>query len=401
MTKEDYIDGYLSREAPKYEESELYDIYDSIPNVNLRRILSSLHSQLNHWFTVINGDLRTSYDEEGNKVYSGGYFHAQDSRDLLAVLDDLDKLKRKLLSTQYEFVLINDSYDNAIRRCKRFLLNRNGSTIPEDFKPIEIEDVEPIFQIKNSISIQTEAKTVYAALDSVGEGSYARVFVYEEPTYKIKIALKRAKPDLDGKELERFRQEFTVLKSLNSPYIVQVYAYNEQKNEYTMEYMDENIYKYIARCNSTLTLSNRKNAIFQICRGLMYMHAKGILHRDISLANVFVKHYEDVDVFKIGDFGLIKMPESSLTSTYSEIKGSLNDPDLINVGFSNYNMRHETFALTRLCFYILTGRTNITKQKDGMIKQFWNKGTSSNPKERFQNVRELLSFVQQITEENK
>ena len=95
------------------------------------------------------------------------------------------------------------------------------------------------------------------------------------------------------------------------------------------------------------------------------------------------------------------MPESSLTSTYSEIKGSLNDPDLINVGFSNYNMRHETFALTRLCFYILTGRTNITKQKDGMIKQFWNKGTSSNPKERFQNVRELLSFVQQITEENK
>ena len=227
--KDSYIDVYLSREAPKYEESELYDIYDSIPNANLRRILSSLHSQLNHWFTVINGDLRTSYDEEGNKVYSGGYFHAQDSRDLLAVLDDLDKLKRKLLSTQYEFVLINASYDNAIRRCKRFLLNRNGSTIPEDFKPIEIEDVEPIFQIKNSISIQTEAQTVYAALDSVGEGSYARVFVYEEPTYKIKIALKRAKLDLDGKELERFRQEFTVLKSLNSPYIVQVYAYNEQK----------------------------------------------------------------------------------------------------------------------------------------------------------------------------
>lgn len=167
--KDSYIDVYLSREAPKYEESELYDIYDSIPNANLRRILSSLHSQLNHWFTVINGDLRTSYDEEGNKVYSGGYFHAQDSRDLLAVLDDLDKLKRKLLSTQYEFVLINASYDNAIRRCKRFLLNRNGSTIPEDFKPIEIEDVEPIFQIKNSISIQTEAQTVYAALDSVGK----------------------------------------------------------------------------------------------------------------------------------------------------------------------------------------------------------------------------------------
>lgn len=399
--KEPYIDVYLSREALKYEKSELYDLYDSVPNVNLRRILSWLHYQLNHWFTVINGDLRTSYDEEGNKVYSGGYFHAQDSRDLLAVLNDLDEFKRKLHSTQYEFVLTNNDYDNAIRRCKRFLVKRNGSTIPEDFKPIEIEDIEPIFQMRNSIPVPTKTQAVYAALDSVGEGSYAYVFAYEDPTYHIKIALKRAKPGLDGKELERFRQEFAVLKSLNSPYIVQVYAYDEAKDEYTMEYMDENIHKYIARCNSTLTLSNRKNAIYQICHGLMYVHSKNILHRDISLANVFVKHYDDVDVFKIGDFGLIKMPESSLTSTYSEIKGSLNDPDLINVGFTNYKIYHETFALTRLCFYILTGRTNVTKQKDGMIKQFWNKGTSTNPKERFQNVKELLSFVQQITEENK
>lgn len=131
------------------------------------------------------------------------------------------------------------------------------------------------------------------------------------------------------------------------------------------------------------------------------MHSKGLLHRDISLTNVFVKHYEDVDVFKVGDFGLVKIPESSLTSTYSEIKGSLNDPDLINVGFANYEMCHETFALTRLCFYILTGRTNVSKQKDGMIKRFWNKGTSTNRDDRFKDVRELLAFVQQITEENK
>ena len=95
------------------------------------------------------------------------------------------------------------------------------------------------------------------------------------------------------------------------------------------------------------------------------------------------------------------MPESTLTSTYSETKGSLNDPDLIHVGFGNYEMCHETYALTRLCFYILTGKTNVTKQKDGMIKQFWEKGTSTNRADRFQNVEELLSFIQKITEENK
>lgn len=36
-----------------------------------------------------------------------------------------------------------------------------------------------------------------------------------------------------------------------------------------------------------------------------------------------------------------------------------------------------------------------------MIKQFWEKGTSTNRADRFQNVVELLSFVQKITEENK
>ncbi len=396
-----YIDSYLSREAEKFELSDFYDIYNAIPNDDLRKILSSLHAQLNHWFVTLNGDLRTRYDDDGNKVYSGGYFHAQDSRDLLQVFDALDHLKSKLHGSSYEFALSSDAYNDAIRRCKRFVVNSGGSTIPEDFEPIEIEDIEPIFQMKNSIALGQGAGTVYADLKFVGEGSYAKIFTYKDPNYHIHVALKRAKPELDNKELKRFRQEFDVLKSLHSPYIVQVYAYDESDNSYTMEYMDESIYKFIQRCNSQLSLSKRKGMISQICHGLECMHHKGILHRDISLSNVFVKHYEDVDVFKIGDFGLVKMPESTLTSTYSEIKGSLNDPDLIHVGFGNYEMCHETYALTRLCFYILTGKTNVTKQKDGMIKQFWEKGTSTNRADRFQNVGELFSFVQNITEENK
>lgn len=133
----------------------------------------------------------------------------------------------------------------------------------------------------------------------------------------------------------------------------------------------------------------------------MYIHSKGILHRDISLTNVFIKHYDDTDVVKIGDFGLVKIPNSTLTSLQSEIKGSLNDSDLVNVGFANYAMCHETFALTRLCYFILTGRTNISKQKDGAIKRFWDKGTNPDKTKRFQAVEEIITAIRQITEENK
>ena len=152
----------------------------------------------------------------------------------------------------------------------------------------------------------------------------------------------------------------------------------------------------MSKNNDKLSLAHRKRIIGQICHGLKYMHSKGLLHRDISLTNVFVKHYDDVDVVKIGDFGLVKLPESSLTSVQSELKGSLNDPDLVNVGFGNYEMCHETFALTRLCYFILTGRTNIDKEKNETIKLFWNKGTNPARERRYQSVDELYSAIQQL-----
>lgn len=104
---------------------------------------------------------------------------------------------------------------------------------------------------------------------------------------------------------------------------------------------------------------------------------------------------------KIGDFGLVKIPESNLTSIQSELKGSLNDPDLVNVGFQNYEMCHEIFALTRLCYYVLTGKTNIERQRDGAIKCLWDKGTSPNKMDRFTSVDELLRAVMEITDKNK
>ena len=401
------IDSYLKRvrnECNLPYLDDIFDLYEFVPNADLQTLFAEFHTNLNHWFNTMNNGIRYIYDEDGNKVSHGGYFHDDDSRAYLSLIDRIDQLQSKLRETSYSFKICDSSYDLAIQHARRFVVKRGGSTIPEDFSTVEIAERTPIFQFIKTIAVECSSRTIHANLEKIGQGSYAEVFRYTDPLYDIPIVIKRAKSDLDDKEIIRFRQEFDSLKSLCSPYVIKVFTYNKERNEYTMEYTDETISDYIGHFigpNKTkLSLQKRKSIIGQICKGLEYIHSKGLLHRDISLTNVFIKHYEDTDIVKIGDFGLVKLPESNLTSLNSDLKGSLNDPDLINVGFSNYEMCHEVFALTRLCTFILTGRATVHSLGDGTIKRFWTKGTSPQKEERFRNVAEVWAAVQKITEED-
>ena len=380
---------------------DIYDLYTSIPNGDLRELLAALHTSLNNWFNVMNGDIRYEYDEDGNPISLGGYFHAEDSRSYLAVVAQLDQLRSKLKNTEYEFRICDTNYDNAIRHARRFVARSNGSNIPKDFVAVEIQELEPVFQLTTGIVITQDKQTFFADKKRIGWGSYATVYSYTDPIYGFPVVIKSADSGLDDKELSRFRQEFEVLKSLHSPYIVEVFSYDPEKNEYTMEYAGESICNYIGQYigpkRNELSLKRRKAIISQLCQGLKYIHSKGLLHRDLSTTNIFIKHYDDVDIVKIGDFGLVKVPQSNMTSLLSDVKGSLNDPDLIHVGFSNYEMCHEIYALTRICTFILIGQTTVNSLEDGAIKRFWETGTNPDRAKRFKSVDEVLSAVRQIS----
>jgi serine/threonine protein kinase len=75
------------------------------------------------------------------------------------------------------------------------------------------------------------------------------VYSFTDPDYGIKFAVKRAKKGLDERDLHRFKRELETLKRLRHPYIVEVYRYDETRNEYMMEYCDETLRAYIARRN--------------------------------------------------------------------------------------------------------------------------------------------------------
>ena len=91
------------------------------------------------------------------------------------------------------------------------------------------------------------------------------------------------------------------------------------------------------------------------------------------------------------------MPESNLTSANTELKGYFNDPNLLVEGFENYEMVHETYALTRLLYFVMTGKKTTGKIKDSKLKDFVFKGVNSNKDQRFKNIDELSQAFQGVT----
>lgn len=159
-----------------------------------------------------------------------------------------------------------------------------------------------------------------------------------------------------------------------------------------MEYANKTLEKFMSENNTKLNLDRRRILINQLLNAFEYIHSKGYLHRDISYQNILVKIYEDSSLMiKVSDFGLVKRPDSKLTRQGTEIKGAINDySDLAVVGFENYEVRHETFALIKIIYFILTGRqTNFHKEKNDVVKEFILKGISSDKNERYSSIEQI------------
>ena len=275
---------------------------------------------------------------------------------------------------------------------KSFLKQSGGSEIPIGFNKIELYYKIPIFKLSSTISVKRNKETFFYSLKKIGEGSYANVSKYTDTFYNRTFVLKHLKKDSTEEEIERFKREYEIMSNLKSPYIVEVYNYNEKENKYIMEYMDYTLYDYIQKNNGTLTINERKKLILQILKAFSYLHSKKIFHRDISYTNILLKKYEDVCVVKISDFGLVKIQKSELTSEKTEVKGSLHDPELERIGFKNYSMCHEIYALTRVIFFIITGRTNIEKA-EGFSKELLDIGLNTDKAKRFRNINEMKNFI--------
>ena len=388
MNIENYIESqYRELLLCSQINAEYSDLYKSFRNQKLREMLMTLHHDLVGLFRTMNERLPTGEHE--------AHFWAEPSRDLIKRIEIIFSLVSSLKETPLAFQ-IDPYYLDLLTRCRDFLSSSGGSSLPPNMAKVELYYTLPIFLPLSSITISHKQQDFTFDLKLIGSGSYANVYKYKDTFYNRPFILKRAKKELTDKEVARFKREFDVMNDLSSPYILEVYCYNPDKNEYIMEYMDYTLDGYIAAHNSTLTIVQRKGIAQQILRAFDYLHSKGHLHRDISPKNILIKEYDDTLVVKLSDFGLVKIPDSTLTTVNTEFKGYFNDPALVVEGFNTYGIVHETYALTRVIYFVMTGKTNTEKITNQNLRAFVEKGLNPDKIKRFQNIRDMISAFKAI-----
>lgn len=359
----------------KKELKEISNAYDNLylgfENEDLKIVFSSLHNQIIKDFKAMNERLPAT-----ERSYR--YYKAENSRNLKEHIKIALRLEKELKN-----FTIDKYYKSIFDRCLGFLKKYGGSELPIGMDKIIIYEAIPIFISQNNIEIPINKEIV--GLKPIGEGSYAKVFKYTDSFYNKKFALKRLKENVNEKEKQRFKIEFDKMKELKNPYILEVYSFNDSKQEYIMEYVDCTLEKFVEK--NKLTKEQKRNLGLQILRAIEFLWSKDILHRDISYKNILIKEYDnDMFVVKISDFGLIKETSSTLTSENSDVKGSFNDISrLQKIGFGNYSRCEEIYALTRALYFVATNRTKINNPNC----DFLNKGIDENIENRYKTLDEL------------
>ena len=151
----------------------------------------------------------------------------------------------------------------------------------------------------------------YRIIDPVGSGAYGVVVSAEDTVTGKQVAIKKIEKGLDHPTLaKRTLRELKVLRLIQHDNIIPIITIQLPKNRqdldgiYVVSELMESDLTSIIKSKQALGDEHCQFFLYQILRGLKFLHGSGVLHRDLKPRNLLVNSNCDL---KICDFGLARV----------------------------------------------------------------------------------------------
>ena len=196
----------------------------------------------------------------------------------------------------------------------------------------------------------------YQLVEKLGQGGMGVVYRAFDTLLQRVVAVKLISGAVESgvEQRERFFREARAAGQLSHRNIITIHDLGEHEGQpyLAMEFLEgEDLQRRLGRPDG-MSLTRKVDLAIEICEGLEYAHARGVIHRDIKPANIFITTSGAV---RILDFGLARTVTSELTSSHM-MMGTVNYMAPAQVRGERADHRSDIFSAGVLFYELLSGR---------------------------------------------
>lgn len=216
----------------------------------------------------------------------------------------------------------------------------------------------PMTPVDLSPALREHLAVTYDLLRLVGEGGMGVVWLGRDRLLDREVAIKvlRRDPSGDQDTARRFLQEARLAARLQHPGIVPLLTFGEVGEErfYVMPFVrGETLAERIRR--GPLPEADVRRIVAEVADALAYVHARGIVHRDVKPANILLD--AESGAAMLTDFGIARLKDATTVTGTGLVVGTPRylAPEQASAGLDVVDGRADVYALGLVAWEAATG----------------------------------------------